>query len=52
MQYEKFYAGPGFVVTNYSYLNAPWDEYDNLVNGILDSYDVPKDMKIRKLADS
>ena len=52
MQYEKFYAGPGFVVTNYSYLNAPWDEYDNLVDGILDSYDVPKDMKIRKLADS
>ena len=52
MQYEKFYAGPGFMVTNYSYLNAPWVEYDNLVDGILDSYDVPKDMKIRKLADS
>ena len=52
MQYEKFYAGPGFVVTNYSYLNAPWDELDGLVDGILDSYDVPKDMKIRKLADS
>jgi 4-hydroxyphenylacetate 3-monooxygenase len=51
MQYEKFYAGPNFVVTNYSYLNAPWDEYDNLVDGILDSYDVPKDMKIRKPAD-
>jgi 4-hydroxyphenylacetate 3-monooxygenase len=51
MQYEKFYAGPGFVVTNYSYLNAPWGEYDGLVDSILDSYDVPKDMKIRKLAD-
>ena len=52
MQYEKFYAVSGFVVTNYSYLNAPWDDYDGLVDGILDSYDVPKDMKIRKLADS
>jgi 4-hydroxyphenylacetate 3-monooxygenase len=38
-QYEKFYAGPGFVVTNYSYINAPWDELDALVDEILDSYD-------------
>ena len=38
-QYEKFYAGPGFVVTNYSYLHAPWDELDAGVDEILDSYD-------------
>ncbi len=37
-QYEKFYAGPGFVVTNYSYINAPWDALDALVDDILDSY--------------
>ena len=47
IQYEKFYAGPGFVVTNYSYLNAPWDELDGIVDNILDSYDVPNDAKIR-----
>jgi len=52
MQYEKFYAGPSFVVTNYSYINAPWDDLDGLVDDILDSYDVPKDMKIRKLTDN
>jgi 4-hydroxyphenylacetate 3-monooxygenase len=50
-QYEKFYAGPGFIVTNYSYLNAPWDELDGLVDGVLDTYDVPRDMKIRKFVD-
>jgi hypothetical protein len=27
------------VVTNYSYINAPWDELDALVDEILDSYD-------------
>ena len=27
MQYEKFYAGPGFVMNGYSYLTAPWDEW-------------------------
>ena len=52
LQYEKFYAGPNFVVTSYSYLNAPWDDFDGLVDNILDGYDVPKDMNIKKLADS
>jgi 4-hydroxyphenylacetate 3-monooxygenase len=42
MQYEKFYAGPNFVVTNYSYLNAPWDDLDARVDSILDSYGVPE----------
>ena len=27
MQYEKFYAGPGFVMNSYSYGAAPWDEW-------------------------
>ena len=38
LQYERFYAGPSFVVTNYSYLNAPWDAFGGLVDDILDSY--------------
>ena len=48
MQYEKFYAGPGFVVTNYSYLNAPWDALDAGVDAILGSYGPPPDLKVRK----
>ena len=27
MQYEKFYAGPGFVMNSYSYLTAPWKDW-------------------------
>jgi 4-hydroxyphenylacetate 3-monooxygenase len=42
MQYEKFYAGPGFIVTNYSYLNAPWREFDALVEEIMAGYEAPE----------
>src|SRR5262245_59081689 len=28
LQYEKFYAGPGFVMNSYSYLAGPWKEVD------------------------
>lgn len=35
-QYEKFYVGPSFVVRNYNFMNAPWDEMEGLVDGILD----------------
>jgi 4-hydroxyphenylacetate 3-monooxygenase len=34
-QYEKFYVGPSFVVRNYNFVNAPWDELEGLVDGIL-----------------
>ncbi len=40
MQYEKFYAGPRFVISTYSYLNCPWDELGGIVDGLLASYDV------------
>ena len=40
MQYEKFYAGPGFVMNAYSYHNCPWDELGEIVEGLLASYDV------------
>ena len=39
-QYEKFYAGPGFVMNLYSFLNCPWDELGEIVTGLLGSYDV------------
>jgi 4-hydroxyphenylacetate 3-monooxygenase len=41
MQYERFYAGPSFVVTNYNFLTAEWGEWEGVVDGILNSYDVP-----------
>ena len=34
-QYEKFYVGPSFVVRNYNFMNAPWGEFEGLVDGII-----------------
>jgi len=42
-QYEKFYAGPSFIVTGYNYLNAPWAEWDLLVDGAMARYDSSTD---------
>ena len=38
-QYEKFYAGPGFVMNLYSFLSCDWDGLDGILTGLLDSYD-------------
>lgn len=38
-QYEKFYAGPSFIVTSYNYLNAPWGEFDLLIEEAMAAYD-------------
>ena len=40
--YEKFFVGPLFSIRNYSYINAPWDEFDAIVTGLMDQYDVPQ----------
>jgi 4-hydroxyphenylacetate 3-monooxygenase len=40
-QYEKFYAGPYFVVRNHSYREAPWDHFHGLVDRVLADVDVP-----------
>ena len=37
MQYEKFYAGPGFVMNSYSYGTGPWEEWAGLVDDLLAS---------------
>jgi 4-hydroxyphenylacetate 3-monooxygenase len=39
MQYEKFYAGPGFVMNSYSYLTAAWSEWTGTVEELMASYD-------------
>ncbi len=48
MQYEKFYAGPAFVVTNYSFLHAPWDRLDGIVDRLMASYDASYDAPAAK----
>jgi 4-hydroxyphenylacetate 3-monooxygenase len=40
-QYEKFYVGPAFVVRNYNFVNAPWDELEGVVDRLMATYDVP-----------
>jgi 4-hydroxyphenylacetate 3-monooxygenase len=32
LQYEKFYAGPSFVMNSYSYSTAPWQSWTSLVD--------------------
>ena len=32
MQYEKFYAGPSFVMNSYSYLTGPWKDWTERVD--------------------
>jgi 4-hydroxyphenylacetate 3-monooxygenase len=39
MQYEKFYAGPGFVMNGYSNLAAPWTDWTERVDKLMSSYD-------------
>jgi len=41
IQYEKFYAGPAFVMNSYSYSAAPWQEWTREVDELLASYDAP-----------
>jgi 4-hydroxyphenylacetate 3-monooxygenase len=40
-QYEKFYAGPGFVMNGYSHQTAPWRDWTGSVDELLASYDEP-----------
>ena len=39
LQYEKFYAGLGFVMNSYSYLAGPWKEWTETVDHLMASYD-------------
>jgi 4-hydroxyphenylacetate 3-monooxygenase len=41
MQYEKFYAGPSFVMNSYSFLTGPWKEWDERVDELMASYETP-----------
>jgi 4-hydroxyphenylacetate 3-monooxygenase len=39
MQYEKFYAGPSFVMNSYNYFTAPWKDWTGLVDEVMANYD-------------
>ena len=41
LQYEKFYAGAPFIVRNHSYREAPWEEFNKIVEDLLASYSAP-----------
>ena len=41
LQYEKFYAGAPFIIRNHSYREAPWDEFDKIVDDLMASYSAP-----------
>ena len=40
-QYERFYAGPAFINTHYSYVACPWDDMRGIVQTVLDGYETP-----------
>ncbi len=42
VQYEKFYAGPAFLVRSYNYREAPWAGFDSIVETLMAQYDVPQ----------
>ncbi|MEU9429961.1 4-hydroxyphenylacetate 3-hydroxylase N-terminal domain-containing protein [Streptomyces sp. NPDC048342] len=42
-QYEKFYAGAGFIVRGHNYREAPWQRFHALVDDLLGSYTYPSD---------
>lgn len=44
-QYEKFYAGPSYVVRDHSFREAPWEQFQSIVDGVMGSYDVPEDWR-------
>jgi 4-hydroxyphenylacetate 3-monooxygenase len=39
LQYEKFYAGPSFVMNSYSYLAAPWKDWTGVVDELMAGYE-------------
>jgi 4-hydroxyphenylacetate 3-monooxygenase len=40
-QYEKFYAGPPYVVRDHSHREAPWARFQAIVDELMGHYDLP-----------
>ena len=47
-QYEKFYAGASFIIRNHNFREAPWDDFDAVVESLLDTYDVPTENELEE----
>ena len=47
-QYERFYAGPAFINTLYSFIECPWDEMTGTVDRVLAEYDIPSESDARR----
>ena len=47
-QYEKFYAGASFIIRNHNFREAPWDDFDAVVDSLLDTYDVPTENELEE----
>jgi 4-hydroxyphenylacetate 3-monooxygenase len=43
LQYEKFYAGAGFIVRGHNFREAPWARYHDVVDQLMSSYTYPAD---------
>jgi 4-hydroxyphenylacetate 3-monooxygenase len=43
LQYERFYAGAGFIVRGHNYREAPWADFHDRVDALLSSYTHPVD---------
>jgi len=41
-QYEKFYAGASFIVRGHNFREAPWGDFDAIVDDLMDTYDIPE----------
>jgi 4-hydroxyphenylacetate 3-monooxygenase len=42
LQYEKFYAGASFIVRNHNFREAPWAQFDKVVDDVMAGYGVPE----------
>jgi 4-hydroxyphenylacetate 3-monooxygenase len=50
LQYEKFYAGASFIIRNHNFREAPWKEFEKVVDDVMGGYDIPAKDAARKVA--
>lgn len=48
LQYEKFYAGASFIVRSHAFRECPWNEFDGIVDSLMQGYDVPSSAEVRE----
>lgn len=48
--YEKFYAGASFIVRGHNHREAPWEDYNAIVDDLMAGYDIP-DAAVKEAAE-